>query len=223
MIINPYIFGRNTLYENLYAVYKAESSANDTLGNYNATAFGGLTYVSGKSGDCFNGNGTNAYVSLPNNALNFTNSFSVSFWDYPNALSTDIIIGNYNASATRGWSIYHAGAGKLRFYQFNASGSQWTEFNTSIGGSFKHYSFVKTWNNQVKCYENGIEISVSSSSGTQTLNPEYSGTHSATILAANVGGSISNYCSHKIDEIYFHTKSLTTTEITDLQTKFYPF
>ena len=52
----------NPLNINLYAVYKAESNANDSLGTYNGTAQAGLTYSAGKSGNAFVFNGTNAFV-----------------------------------------------------------------------------------------------------------------------------------------------------------------
>jgi len=56
---------KSTLLNNLFAVYKAESNANDSLGVYNGTANGGVTYSAGKSGNAFTFNGTTAYVSLP--------------------------------------------------------------------------------------------------------------------------------------------------------------
>ncbi len=224
MIINPYIFGRSTLYDNLLAYYKAESNANDSLGLNNGTAQGGLTYTSGKSGNAFNGNGTNAYVSLPDNLFKITTDLSVSFWDNPTALSTDIIFGCYNSAGTRGWSIYHGGSGRLRFYQLNATGLQWVEFNTSINsGTFKNFVFIKSLNSAPRCFQDGVEMTINSSSGTLTLNVGYDTTQSSTILCAKLGATTSNFSNHKVDEVGVWTKALTTTEITDLQTKFYPF
>ena len=54
----------STLLTNLYAVYKAENNANDSLGTYNGTAQGGLTYTTGKSGNAFVFNGVNADILL---------------------------------------------------------------------------------------------------------------------------------------------------------------
>lgn len=221
----PYVSANtSTLNTGLLAYYKGENNVNDSLGLYDGTAQGGLTYVAGKSGNAFNGNGTNAYLSLPDNLFKITTDLTISFWDNPNALSTDIIFGCYNAAGTRGWSIYHGGSGRLRFYQLNSTGVQWIEFNTSINsGSFKNFIFIKTLNSIPRCLQDGVEMTVNASSGTLTLNPSYDATQSSTILAAKLGATVSNYSNHKIDEIGIWTKTLNSTEITELQTKFYPF
>jgi hypothetical protein len=79
----------SSLKTSLFAAYNGESNANDSFGANNGTAQGGLTYGTGKIGNAFNGNGTNAYVSLPNNSWNFTGTFSINIWAYLSSSSTN--------------------------------------------------------------------------------------------------------------------------------------
>lgn len=213
----------STLNTNLFAYYKAENNANDSLGTYNGTAMGGLTYVAGKSGDAFGGNGTNAYVSLPDNMFKFTGDFSFSFWVKSNAQSTDVIISTMDSALTRGWYVYHSGAGKLRFYQFNSNGNQYVEFSTTLSSAtWKHYTFVKQLGAQAVCYENGTLASVNATSGNTLLHPTYAATQSSTLLARKYS-SVINYCNYNLDEVGIWNKAINSTEVTELQSKFYPF
>ena len=99
----------STLINNLYAVYKAESNGNDSLGTYNATAVsGGVTYTAGKSGNEFSFNGTNGVVTLPTDSFKLTSDFSFSFWIYPTTIvGTHCIFINdvYSAPNEKGLRI----------------------------------------------------------------------------------------------------------------------
>ena len=101
----------STLLTNLYAVYKAENNANDSLGIYNGTAQGGLTYTAGKSGDAFLGNNVNGYIALPTNSIDFNGtSFSVNAWvNFDSNTPNEIANSYYWAGSGNeyGWYLRH--------------------------------------------------------------------------------------------------------------------
>ena len=228
----------SSLLTNLYAVYKAESNANDSLGVYNGTAQGGLTYTAGKSGNAFTFNGTNAYVSLPDNSLNFTGAFSYSFWiKSSDTTNYTIIVGNIqNARAPYGFTHgyqFWLSAGKVQVdFRDGTSSVNFTQTSSGsvANGSWKHVAITFDPLNIVtgsKIYINGsLDISgVTPPLGSVNL---YSSPMKACIGARNISGSaITNLSSGtSLDESDFWTKELTSTEITELYNagagKFYP-
>ena len=225
----------------LYAVYKAESNANDSLGTYNGTAQGGLTYTAGKSGNAFTFNGTNAYVSLPNDSLNLTNNFSYSFWVKSSDTSsfTAIISNIENSRSPYGFSHgywYRLSSGKIQASYRDGNNS--TEFLTvSTGsvsnGSWNHVAitFNKTnFTTGVKIYINGNldTTGIPPNSGGTALPIGYSFPMKSCIGALDFNGSVGNFLPNgtMLDEVNIWTKESTSTEITDLYNsgagKFYP-
>ena len=103
--------GASSLNNGLFAAYNADNNANDSLGTYNGTPIGGLTYTTGKIGNAFNFNGTNAYVSLPNNSMNLTGDFTISIWVYYTATGAQTLFANgfYDVGTNiyKGWAIIH--------------------------------------------------------------------------------------------------------------------
>jgi arabinan endo-1,5-alpha-L-arabinosidase len=223
----------STLLTNLYAVYKAESNANDSLGAYNGTAVGGLTYSAGKSGNAFNLNGTNAYVSLPNNSFSFANDFSYSAWVYYNNFPTG---ESYIITATNGNGItldngvaFGFAGGVLRLMVLNnTSASIWTcgSFTTN---TWYHVAVTKKVSTAPKFYRDGVLQTTTLALGTNTLNPLYTSglfPNSLCSIGAyryNNGSNIYAYSNALIDEVNVYNKELTQTEITELQTKYYPY
>lgn len=228
----------SSLLTGLYAVYKGESNANDSLGTYNGTAQGGLTYSAGKSGNAFTFNGTNAYVSLPDDSLNFTSAFSHSFWvKSSDTTNYTIILGNIQGARSP-YSFAHGyqfwlSAGKVQV-DFRDGTTTLNPTLTSSGsvanGSWNHVAITFNPLNLVtgsKIYINGsLDISgVTPALGSANL---YSSPMKACIGARNISGSaITNLSSGtSLDESYFWTKELTATEATDLYNsgtgKFYP-
>lgn len=235
--LQPTAMKRNnsTLYTNLYAVYRAESNANDSLAAYNGTAQGGLTYGAGKNNNAFVFNGTNAYVSLPNNSLNFTGDFSVSLWYYCQLTSNQMTLINshdYNGSTQSGWvlnvkgstsemifEVYQGGASSKSRYSIN--------FNTSTyNNQWVNVVLTRKASTQTKIYVNGTVVTGTYLNGLATDNPSYGITCNVEIGADyRTGDGLQNICisGAKIDEVYIHNKELTQTEVTTLQTKYYPF
>ena len=228
----------NPLYTSLYAVYKGESNANDSLSTYNGTAQGGLTYTAGKSGNAFTFNGTNAYVSLPNDSLNtLTGDFSISMWvsfaDLSNnsVLQSPISSISYNGTSIWGFLCYTTG-NSLDFKIFNGTLTAVTLTDSNVGSTNTWYNYVivRKGSTSTKIYKNGTLVAFN----TSTTNPVYnSGNMRPSIGAATYGPLFSNLTQYymtngsKIDEVNIWTKELTPTEVTELYNagtgKFYPY
>ena len=221
----------------LYAVYKAESNANDSLATYNGTAVGGLTYTAGKSGNAFTFNGTSGNIALPNDSFNnLTDDFSVSFWvNYASLVGVQTAFSNFAYNGTNYWGTAILAVGNnFSFYVFNGNP---TVYSLDITGgqamsSNVWYNYIITRKSNVgsKIYRNGTLLV----SDTNTVNPVYnSGNIRPAIGAWNNGPLFSNlvqyYMSNgsKIDEVNIWTKELTATEVTELYNtgtgKFYPY
>lgn len=123
--LNGIIAGRglSPLLTSLYTVYKAENNANDSFGTNNGTAQGGLTYSTGKSGNAFTFNGTNAHVLMPVNSMKKT-TFSMNFWIFnPSAQSTTIFTDFGNDGTNKGFylDLTNLSSHTIRFVAFNSS------------------------------------------------------------------------------------------------------
>ena len=220
MLINPYVFviTGNPLWDNLYAAYKAESNANDSLGVYNGTAQGGLTYSTGKDGNAFDFNGTTAYVELPSNSIYFpSNTFSMSFWIYCRAIDSHCIISNFdNSTGNKGFYIDTTTVNTVtfRFVPFNSVS---LGVLSSVGSKS-----LNTWYNVVitvngtssKMYVNGsLESSLTLSNTISFFNgckPIMGGFRFTNL------GAIASYKNMKIDESYIWDIELTSTDVTEL-------
>lgn len=219
----------STLLTNLYAVYKAENNANDSLGAYNGTAQGGLTYTTGQSGNAFLFNGTNAYVALPDNSLNLSNSYSMSMWVYfasdPSS-STFYILQSFNGTTNTGFE-YRIRLGKPEIGMFTTGGNftYWYTPNVTINASgWYNLILTKQLNQQPQFYYNGSSTLTGIRASNATVT-EITYTNPVKCSIGNNVLSSSNYMPNgsKLDEFNIWNKELTSTEITDLQTKYYPF
>ena len=224
----------STLLTNLYAVYKAESNANDSLGTYNGTSVGGLTYTAGKSGNAFTFNGTNAKVEISSSYFNFgSDSLSISLWFYPN--SGNVLQGLLNkgllTAAEKGFNIfidnrYNSNQRGISFAVGGGAGNyqQLSTTNQYTIGAWNH--IVCIWDSvtkNIKIYLNGVQATTTI---TQTGGTGLTNITDISILTrfTNIGAvGIANWYNGNIDEMSVWNRELTATEITELQTKYYPF
>lgn len=235
----------STLLTSLYAVYKAESNANDSLATYNGTAQGGLTYSGGKSGNAFTFNGTNAYVSLPDDSLNISSVMSFSFWLKTSATSGEgIIIGNMNNarspySFAHGFNIWFSnltgtGTGKIQLDWRSGANINKTITSTSSvnNNAWRHIAITYDTSNTTtgsKIYIDGVlDKSGQTLDATGTSSIHYTTPMKSCIGANNLSGTVSNYIpSSSLDEVCIWNKVLTATEVTELYNagtgKFYPY
>jgi len=224
------IFGRgsnSTLNINIRSVHKGESNANDTLGNYNGTPEGGTTYVAGKSGDTFNFNGTSGDVILPNASWNMTGDFTISMWvNYGRVVNSQILAATFRIGGLNGISGWYieSTANQLRFAGFGlGGGSAFSITKTSYTpatSTWIHYTFVhENYNNRM--YENGVLIASDTTNFRHCL---YDSTNYPMIGANKYDASTyQEFFQGKIDEVYTWDRALTGAEVTELQTKYYPF
>ena len=217
----------STLLTNLYSVYKAESNANDSLGTNNGTAVGGLTYTAGKSGDSFTYNGSNAYVQLPNNSLNFTGDFSISTWVNLQSLTgVQPLVNNFKELTNYYGYLLFIFNSNLYFRICDGVTTNIYDITTSFTSTntWKHIVITRKRSVTTKIYIDGVLIT-----SANTIDQVY---HS-TMQYARIGGYndtngdkfLSN--GSKVDEVGLWTKELTATEVTELYRcgsgSFYPY
>ncbi len=223
-VYNADSVGLISLKTSLYAAYNGESNTNDSFGSNNGTAVGGLTYTTGKIGQAFNFNGTNAYVSLPDDSLNFTNQFSYSFWiKSSDTTNYGVVVGNVQ-SPRSSYSTFHGyeigmDSGKFFLFFRNGYGNQYIYYTTNIVNN-------GNWNHIVVTYDptnttTGAKIYVNGTLDRQgaTLNPiGYSSPMKACIGARNHSGSPVNFLPSgtNLDALNIWSKELTASEVTDL-------
>jgi hypothetical protein len=213
----------------LYAVYKAESNANDSLGTYNGTPVGGLTYSAGKSGNAFTFNGTNAHVLMPVNSLKKT-TFSMNFWLFNPAAQSSTLFSDFaNDGLNKGLYIdlNNISSHTIRFVGFNSS------VNTIALSATGGIGFINRWS-MTTITVNGTSLKIYldgtlTASGTMTLPLNYATNSYPCIGAYKLNNNTpSAYLSNgtKVDEFYIWNKELTATEVTELYNagtgKFYP-
>lgn len=219
----------SSLLTGLYAVYKGESNANDSLGVYNGTALGGLTYTAGKSGNAFTFNGTNAYVSLPDNAVNFTGDFTISAWvNLTDFIQSGSIFGNYTYSGGLDYGyqwVFDKPTNSLIFAIHTGASTIVTTTSVAYtNGVWYNVVVSRKASTRTKIYVNGTL----DGSDTSVVNPVYSATHRPAIGVSKYNSSQFQYFfDGKIDEVNVWNKELTATEVTELYNsgtgKFYPY
>lgn len=226
----------STLLTGLYAVYKGESNANDSLGTYNGTAQGGLTYTAGKSGNAFTFNGTTSYVGLGSNNFKFNSDFSFSFWVYLPSISTATggIFANYtNQTGSKGFISYLKSDGKFEMYIVGTNGSSTATSTAQIPTGWTHIAVTRKMitSKETYIYINGVLNAQSGINNAVTL--DYHTTTNPSIGAIDsISGGIQDLFgimmnNSKIDELNIWNKQLTATEVTELYNagagKFYPY
>lgn len=215
---------RSTLLTNLHSIYKAESNANDSLGVYNGTAVGGLTYGTGKSGNAFVFNGTNSYVSFPSDFFEPTGSFSFNVWFNTSSIATLTLLCLTNASGYLGLRVYFGGATRnINFSKFPSG----TTINTltSAGGVYTYgvwnmLTIVNDTSVGMLIYCNGTLIA--SNAVTSAIS-----WGSSTLQRLGMNYNNGTPFDGSLDEVGFWNKALTLSEITELYNsstgKYYPF
>jgi len=235
----------STLLTDLYAVYKAESNANDSLATYNGTSVGGLTYTAGKSGNAFTFNGTNAAIRLPANSMSFTNDFSISVWVNipPGYAGGDLIAVLYNINGPswfnnpKGFNLDISG-NTVNFPMFNGTSTinslTWVDGTGSTikaNSGWIHIVAVRKKSTSSKIYVNGVLKASNTNVNDAVYSSTYQTPNIGNIYMLNSSGTVVNndtwaYNGTKIDELNVWTKELTATEVTDLYNsgtgKFYP-
>ena len=210
-VYNADAVGSSSLKTSLFAAYNGESNANDSFGSNNGTPQGGLTYGTGKIGNAFQFNGTNAYVDYSADAFKFTSNYSVSFWYNASSTSFQSLIDCYsNVGGKRGWAIQNTGTA-INFKTFKDNVT-YSDLNYTIStNTWYHVSVVRKSGVSSKIYLNGALVVSDSVTTDQNYLSNYS-----LIGAINDNGTLYNYTSGKLDAVNVWNKELTQSEITEL-------
>ena len=111
--------------------WQGEGNANDNAGTNNAALFGGATYATGKVGQGFRLDGTNAYVAIPDAAALKPANVTVEAWVWldPNVTGprNEAIIFKQNS-----WSFLFEGYSLLREDVDNGNGTYTRRFSFAI-------------------------------------------------------------------------------------------
>ena len=234
------------LLTSLYAVYKAESNANDSLATYNGTAQGGLTYSAGKSGNAFTFNGSTAAISYPSNSMNLTGDFSISAWiNLPlgyNAGQELTILMNLNCDGA--WysnlkGFWLAVSGNNTFFSvfdgINQNAVNWDDSTGSIikaNSGWVHVAATRKASTGSKLYLNGVLKASDTNTNDATYHTNYQVPTTGRRYILDRTGGVANNSTYattnaNIDELNIWSKELTSTEITELYNtgtgKFYPY
>jgi len=220
----------STLLNNLVASWKSESNANDSLSTYNGTALGGLTYTTGKSGNAFNFNGSTSYVDFGDVLDLGLSSWSYSFWfnatsitDYTSLFSKAL------AGSVIGRIAMYFESGKLTLFCQPEGGTniQLSTSTTISTNTWYHVTAIVDRADKLKIYLNGNNEVGTSSGNNLTLNPTSNFNNACKFrigcYTASDNTTPSSFFNGKIDEFNVHNRVLTQSEITELQTKYYPF
>ena len=199
-----------------YSVYNGDNLV-DPIGAKNATINGGVTYTTGKIGNAYTFNGTNASLSLPVGAMSFQGtSFSFSMWLKFNGTPTNYatILSNCLMGTYKGF-IFGNNGGNL-YFQLGNGTSTWIQL---VGPSVSN--FTNTWGHVTvvweqgvggKMYMNGVLVS----SVTNTTTPDFSTITANPVVGVGNGGSGWPYLNGSIDGLTFWNSALRLPEISTL-------
>ena len=199
----------------IFAVYNADGDANDSKGTNHGTLVNGATFSTGKIGQAFQFDGTNDYLKLPNNSLNFIDDFSVGFWMKLGSLNqTSYIIDSagFSGIGTTGW-VLNLTSGNLNFTIHNNNNA------SSIGANYVLTS-TSVWYHIVITSKSGYNaIYINNSlimSNTSTMRPNYVASPYSIPYIGVFKTANTQFFNGNIDGLNFWNKSLTVDEVTQL-------
>ena len=199
----------------IFAVYNADGDANDSKGTNHGTLVNGATFSTGKIGQAFQFDGTNDYLKLPNNSLNFIDDFSVGFWMKLGSLNqTSYIIDSagFSGIGTTGW-VLNLTSGNLNFTIHNNNNASSMGANYVLTSTSVWYHIVIT----SKSGYNAIYINNSLiMSNTSTMRPNYVASPYSIPYIGVFKTANTQFFNGNIDGLNFWNKSLTVDEVTQL-------
>ena len=218
----------STLLTDLQASWSLNGNANDNTGGHNGTATN-VTWAAGKFGDGGVFDGSTSFINTSDiPEINSVTQFSMSFWVKFNTVAgTNDLVSKWYYPTTSSWVIRTSGS-KIEFAIASSVSSTYNHGVSTASASITTgvwtnvicvFDGTQTGNtNRAKIYINGTNAT-STSFGTIPANTT-AGTHPVCLA---IFPNAANRLNGMLDEVNIWSKVLTPTEITDLQTKFYPF
>ena len=206
--------GHGHLPAGLVALWSGEGDTRDSVSGQTATPVGRVNYASGKVGQAFSLNGSDAYVSAPDSpALNPTSAITVMGW-----INRRGVVGPYDPIINKGGD---ANAGyTLEFLNNNVAfwiyKNGWqSSLSSGTGGEVQlgrwyHVAGVYDGTN-IRCYLDGQQV------GTTALPP---GPFSPSSIPLGIGYShnLARYFNGLIDEPAIYNRALSAEEILAIYT-----
>jgi len=195
------------------------TAASDSSGSANhATATGGLAWqpaagaITGAAGF----NGTDSYLAVPDNAsLDNTAAFTLSYWFRAETLgnNTGLVAKRVGLNDNNSYGFFLGLDGKLSV-DVNSSNNRFTSNTTFNSGTWYHIALVFDGSlaeaQRSKLFVNGVLDATAAE--TSTSVPNYASSLHIGVLAP--GG---NVFDGLIDEVRFHRRALTGTEVAALE------
>ena len=222
--VNPFDDG----FTSSKALYQFDGNANDTAGNYNATASSGVTYTSGYIGQAVTMGGNDSINTNDGGAL-LGDTWSISFFvKFDNANDYEYIAANWRSNPTprlTSWYLLKRNSSNSNVLEFNVYGSNGTnsnykQFIAPVSSAFTSntwYHIAISFNGlsatDVGMYINGLPVSYTTSTGSGwDGSAQISNTLDTTIggLGNSSGGD--NYLDGQIDQVRFFNKAISDAE-----------
>jgi hypothetical protein len=210
------------------ALYQFDGNANDTVGNYNATASSGVTYTSGYIGQAATMGGNDSINTNDGGAL-LGDTWSISFFvKFDNANDYEYIAANWRSNPTpriTNWYLLKRNSSNSNVLEFNVYGSNGTNSNykqfiapsSSAFTSNTWYHIAISFNGSsatdVGMYINGLPVSYTTNTGSGwDGSAQISTTLDTTIGALSNSSGGSNYLDGQIDQVRFFNKAISDAE-----------
>lgn len=147
--------------------YPLDGDATDVVGGNNGTLNGDPQFVSGRSGQAIELDGTDDYVDIPN--LGSLSSYTISGWIKPDgSKSSNAIIGLFNNNRVE---AYWKTDGLINFIQTDSSGNNSSVVGDSPRGEWTH--FAATWDgNYLQMHVNGYLVDTDTISGMGSMSSD---------------------------------------------------
>lgn len=215
-VLSLYNFGNAAEYP--YST-KTLPSAKDSIGAKNGTLMNGAAFTTGKLGiSAFSFDGVNDYVALPNNSLNLTGDFSISFWYYTNVVGVEkYLISSYNSDTSNshvngtGFIVNTPTNNKIGITIYNTGFTQALSNTTLSASTWYHVAITRKSGTNTKIYINGVLDNTVVSTKDTVYNPV-----TFTPSIGNTIGVAGGYVNGRMDSLSTWSKELTSDEISAL-------
>ena len=201
----------------LVAWYRGENNALDSQGMNNATVFN-ESYLTGKVGQGFDFNGTNAYLEVADNpALSITGAIGLSAWIKPDVNSRQQVVMAKYAPNQASYYLGLNNNGTLRFVVYqNGGGSVFRGVDSTLAIPVNQLSHVTATFNpltqEIYIYRDGVIMASPLISGSSNVTSIFDSTGKFYIGVAetDLGGV---FFDGVIDEPQIYNRALSAPEI----------
>ena len=206
----------------LVAWWRAEGSANDSVGTNNGTLINGATFATGKVGRAFSFDGTSGVVQIPDStSVSITGAISMDAWIKPTSVGAiEEILSKYNSLANQvSYAFEIRPGGGLRFAVYQTGNGSTVRYVDTAGGIVSTGTFTHvaaTFNpvtQAIKIYVNGVDTLASLGAGSSIVTSIFDSTTPVRIGAAVDSGVGQVFFSGLIDEAELFNRELIASEI----------